>query len=208
MALRALMLRKRLDEAKKSLEALRASDNFEKREAELEQAINEAETDEEKQAVEEEVEKFEAEKKEFEEKESNLDEEVRKLESDLAEVEKAQEVVAPAPEVVEQRKEIHKMETRKFFGMNTQERDAFFANDEVKEFLQRMRSAQVEKRSVSGADETIPTVILDLIRENIMEFSKLVNRVRYRNVSGKARQVVMGAIPEAVWTEACGILNE
>lgn len=208
MALRALMLRKRLDEAKKSLEALRASNNFEKREAELEQAINEAETDEEKQAVEEEVEKFEAEKKEFEEKESNLDEEVRKLESDLAEVEKAQEVVTPAPEVVEQRKEIHKMETRKFFRMDAQERDAFFANDEVKAFLQRMRDMKGQKRSVSGGELTIPTEVLDLIRENIMEFSKLVRRVRLRPVSGKARQAVMGVIPEAVWTEACGTLNE
>ena len=206
MALRALMLRKRLDEAKKSLEELRASNDFEKREAELEQAINEAETDEEKQAVEEEVEKFEAEKKEFEEKESKLDEEVRKLESDLAEVEKAQET--PAQTVVEQRKEIHKMETRKFFRMNAQERDAFFANDEVKAFLQRMRDMKGQNRSVSGADLTIPTVVLDLIRENIMEFSKLVNRVRLRQVPGRARQAVMGAIPEAVWTEACGILNE
>ena len=150
MALRALMLRKRLDEAKKSLEELRASNDFETREAELEQAINEAETDEEKQAVEEEVEKFEAEKKEYEEKEANLDAEVRQLESDLEEVEKAQEVPTPAPVV--ERKETKKMETRKFFRMNAQERDAFFANDEVQAFLQRMREMKGQQRTVTGAD--------------------------------------------------------
>lgn len=207
MALKALMLRKRLDEAKKSLEELRASNDFEKREAELEQAINEAETDEEKQAVEEEVEKFEAEKKEFEEKEANLDAEVRQLESDLKEVEEAQEIPTPAP-VVEERKETKKMETRKFFRMNAQERDAFFANDEVKSFLQRMRDMKGEKRSVSGADLLIPTVVLELIRENVLDYSKLYRHVNVQPVAGKARQTVMGIIPEAVWTEMCGVLNE
>lgn len=206
MALKALMLRKRLDEAKKSLEELCASNNFEQREAELEQAINEAETDEEKQAVEEEVEKFEAEKKEFEEKEANLDAEVRQLESDLEETEKEQEVVAPAPE--ERKVEVNKMETRKFFRMNAQERDAFFTNDEVKNFLQRMREMKGEVRSVSGADLLIPTVVLDLIRENILDYSKLYRHVNVRAVAGKARQTVMGVIPEAVWTEMCGVLNE
>ena len=206
MALRALMLRKRLDEAKKSLEELRASNDFETREAELEQAINEAETDEEKQAVEEEVGKFEADKKEYEEQEAKLDAEVRQLESDLAEVEKAQEVTTPAPVV--ERKEIHKMETRKFFRMNAQERDAFFANDEVQAFLQRMRDMKGQNRSVSGAELLIPTVVLELIRENIMDYSKLYRHVNVRPVSGKARQTVMGVIPEAVWTEMCGVLNE
>ena len=53
MALKALMLRKKLNDAQKALEELRAkSEDFATREAELEQSINEASTDEEKQAVE------------------------------------------------------------------------------------------------------------------------------------------------------------
>ena len=63
MALRALMLRKKIDDLKKQLEELRSSNNFEEREAELTKAIEEASTDEEKQVVEEEVTKFEEEKK-------------------------------------------------------------------------------------------------------------------------------------------------
>ena len=55
MALKALMLRKKIDDKKKELEALRASNNFEQREAELAKAIEEATTEEEKAAVEEEV---------------------------------------------------------------------------------------------------------------------------------------------------------
>ena len=47
-----------------------------------------------------------------------------------------------------------------------------------------------------------------MIRENITLFSKLVSKVRLRPVSGTARQNIMGTIPEAVWTEMCGKLNE
>jgi HK97 family phage major capsid protein len=100
------------------------------------------------------------------------------------------------------------METRKFFNMSTQERDAFFANSEVKEFLERVRSFKGQKRDISGAELLIPTVMLGVIRENILRYSKLLRHVNLRPVAGKARQTVAGAIPEAVWTEACGKLNE
>lgn len=209
MALKALMLRKKIDDKKKELEALRASNDFDKREAELEASINEAETEEEKAAVEEEVAKFEAEKADFEAKEGALDEEVRNLESELEEEEKKLETPVPeAPKPEEGRKDDHRMETRKFFNMSTQERDAFFANAEVKAFLERVRSFKGQKRDISGAELLIPTVMLGVIRENILRYSKLLRHVNLRSVAGKARQTVAGAIPEAVWTEACGKLNE
>lgn len=211
MALKALMLRKKIDDKKKELEALRAGNDFDKREAELEAAINEAETEEEKSAVEEEVNKFEAEKAEFEAKEGALDQEVRDLESELEEEEKKQ-VAAPVPEEApkpeEGRKDEHKMEARKFFGMNRQERDAFFAREDVKDFLQRVRDLKGQTRAVKGADLLIPEVVLGLIRENVLRYSKLLKHVNLKPVKGKARQVVAGAVPEAIWTEACARLNE
>lgn len=209
MALKALMLRKKIDDKKKELEALRASNDFDKREAELEASINEASTDEEKAAVEEEVAKFEAEKADYEAKEGALDEEVRNLEKELEDEEKKLETPVPeAPKPEEGRKDVHTMETRKFFNMSTQERDAFFANAEVKAFLERVRSFKGQKRDISGAELLIPTVMLGVIRENILRYSKLLRHVNLRAVAGKARQTVAGAIPEAVWTEACGKLNE
>ena len=39
-------------------------------------------------------------------------------------------------------------------------------------------------------------------------YSKLLNRVRVRNVNGQARQTITGIAPEAVWTEMCGAINE
>ena len=63
MALKALVLRKRINDKKAALEALRAKDaEFEKRELELEASIEEATTEEEKSVVESEVVAFDAEK--------------------------------------------------------------------------------------------------------------------------------------------------
>lgn len=212
MALKALMLRKKIDDKKKELEALRASNNFEQREAELEKAIEEAETDEEKAAVEEEVAKFEGEKADYTAKEGALDEEVRNLEKELSDEEAKQETPAPAepapePEK-EERKVVRTMETRKFFGMNIQERDAFISREDVKEFLQRVRDLKGQTRAVNGADLLIPEVVVGLIRENILRYSKLIKHVNLKSVKGEARQLVAGTIPEAVWTEACASLNE
>ena len=180
-------------------------EDFAKRESELEQAIGEAQTEEEQAAVEAEVAAFEAEKKEHEKEKAKLEGEINNLEAELDEAEK-EPPAAGHNEAEERSKNI--MTRRKFFNLSAQERDAFFADQSVKSFLERIREIGIEKRAVTGAELTIPTIVLDLIRENIMNYSKLVNRVRLRPVSGTARQNVMGTIPEAVWTEMCAKLNE
>lgn len=209
MALRQIMLRAKIDKKKAELEALRSKDkDFATREVELETAIAQAQTDEEQTTVGEQVEKFEGEKAAHEAAKSALETEIEGFEKELEAAEQA------PPQEPEKRTNTMKgiqrtmMSRKKFFGMDAQERDAFFADEEVKSFLQRTRDIASEKRAVKGTDLTIPTVVLDLIRENIMDYSKLVNRVRLRTVSGKARQNVMGTIPEAVWTEMCAKLNE
>lgn len=218
MALKALLLRKQLDDKKKALEDLRAKDQaFQTREAELETAIGEAESEEDKAAVEGLVNEFEQDKQAHEENKTKLAGEVEQLEQDLA-AEEAKQIPpagpAPAPENnsggTGERKDdsIMSMKRRGFFGLNIQQRDAFLAREDVKDFLQRVRTLGKEKRAVTGAELTIPTVVLDLIRENISRYSKLIAHTRLRSVPGKARQNIMGAIPEAVWTEACATLNE
>lgn len=209
MALRALILGKKLTEARARLEELRAKDaEFEKRESDLAEAIEEAESEEDREAVETLVEEFETEKAAHEEEKKNLEEEISDMEGELEKFTKEPPMRSKTPEK-EKRGENRKMETRKkFFGLSAQERDAFFADEEVKEFLQRARDLAIQKRTITGAELTIPTQVLELIRENVEQYSKLINRVRVRYVSGKARQNVMGAFPEAVWTEACASLNE
>ena len=212
MALRSLMLGKKLSEKKKSLDEIRQKiSGFEAREAELAQAIEEASTDEEKATVEEAVEEFEKEKAEAEEAEKSLDAEVRELETELDAVDAKEEPVpeARAKEAVKEtrEKEIFNMKKR-FRDMSYAERTAFVQQDEVQSFLGEVRTAIKEKRAISNAGYLIPQVILGLIKENIEEYSKLYGRVDLRQVAGTSRMVIEGAYPEAVWTEACANLNE
>lgn len=91
---------------------------------------------------------------------------------------------------------------------NRSQRDAFYARGPVKDFLQRVRSlAQMGRRSVTGGELTIPTEMLDVLRDNLNQYSKLITKVRLRPVSGQARQNVIGKIPEGIWMEMAGALN-
>ena len=210
MALKVLMLRKKRDNLTKQLETLRNSVNFEKREAELQTAVEELteeSTQEEQDAVNEAVEAFEKEKEEHQEKVDDLEKQIKDVEEEIAKEEEKQPQDKKEEEK-EERKEDKKMNTRKFYGMNTQERDAFFANEQLKNFLSEVRTAIKEKRAITNAGLTIPTVVLPLLKEAIAANSKLLKYVRVQHVSGTSRQTIMGDVPEGIWTEMCATLNE
>lgn len=217
MALNVILLRHKIDHKKAALEALRAKDqDFVTRENELAAAIEEAETEEAQTAVEEEVEKFDTEKAAHEEAKRNLETEIADLERQLEEEEK-RSPAAPAQE----RKGRTNMEVRAniniralpksqraFDALPMETRQAIVTRDEVKTFLDNLRSMKGNTRAVSGAELTIPIVFLDLIAENMYRYSKLMNRVRVQTINGEARQTIAGTVPEAVWTEMCGAINE
>ena len=207
--LKVLLLRRRIDEKKKELDAFRSQLNeFETREAELEQAISEATTEEEMKVVDEEIDKFNAEKKDAEDKEKTLAGEVEALETELAAKEEEQET-EPAKAVEEERKEEIKMETRKVFGnMTMEERSRLVERDDVKAWLGEIRSAIKQKRAVTGVGATIPTEVLPLLRANIQNYSKLYDKVNVQRVSGEGKQPIQALPSEAIWTECCANLNE
>ena len=207
--LKAIMLRKKLSEVTKKLtEAREKAKELATREKELEVAIDEAQTEEEKEAVNQEVEQYEKDKEENDESVRTLEKEVSDTESELAELESKQRQAEPAPEARMRGVETVKTTRKKFFGMTVQERDAFFARDDVHAFLERVRTLGTQNRAITGAELTIPSVMLDLLRENIEEYSKLYKHVRVQSVPGKARQTIQGTIPEAVWTEMNAAINE
>lgn len=209
MALRTLMLKKDLDNKRKVFAELEKRDaEFEARRAELEAAIEEVETEEQRDAVNEAIDQFESEKTEHDKAKTDLDEEIRGLEKDLDDLEAAQAEPVKTEPIPEERTENKVMNTRKFYGMNAQERDMFFAREDVQAFLTETRTAIKEKRALTNVGLTVPEVMLGLIRENIEEYSKLYKHVNVRQISGEGRLVVMGAIPEAVWTDCCANLNE
>lgn len=209
--LKALLLRNKIDSKKSELAELRtAAAELEKREKELESDINEAKTEEEKAVVEKAVNQFEQDKAENEKSISELETEIADMEKELDAVEQKQQTPQTEGNSGDEiRKGKVKMKARvKFFGMNVQERDAFFANDAVKSWLERVREMGKNQRSITGAELLIPEVALDLIKETTLKYSKLYKHVNVKSVPGKARQNVMGAIPEAIWTEMCSTLNE
>ncbi len=204
MALRALMKRKELDRLNKELESLRSVD-FEAREAEIASMIDEAETDEEREAVTEEISKFEEEKNANETAVKELEERVAEIEEELAEIEACEEREEEKPEEEKPEERTEKMDFR---NMDIVTRNAMFEREDVKEFLAQVRTCVTEKRAITGGNLLIPEVFLGLIRENIMEYSKLYKHVNVRVVGGNGREIVMGTIPEAVWSECCANLND
>jgi HK97 family phage major capsid protein len=207
--LKVIMLRKKLSEVTKKLtEAREKAKELATREKELEAAIEEAQTDEEKEAVAQEVEQYEKDKEENDESVRTLEKEVSDTESELAELESKQRQAEAVPEARMRGVETVKKTRKKFFGMTVQERDAFFARDDVHAFLERVRTLGTQNRAITGAELTIPSVMLELLRENIEEYSKLYKHVRVQSVPGKARQTIQGTIPEAVWTEMNAAINE
>ena len=218
MALRALMISKNLEDAKKKLEGLRAkSEEFATREAALEADIAAASTDEEKAAVEEAIDKFETEKSENEEQAKALEKECEDLERELQETEQKTNTPPPASTDGESRgKEFSGMNlefttkrARELFGkMSIEQRTAMFEREDVKSFNEQVRNAIKEKRALSDVGILVPKVYLGLIRENIERYSKLYRHVFVRPLGGEGRLSIMGGIPEAVWTEMCAKLNE
>ena len=213
MALKTLLLRKQIDNKKKELKELRTKD-FSAREAELMQAIEEVENEEQRAEIENLVTEFDAEKAEHDKAVSDLAKEIEELESDLAAEEEAQNTEPPAasePAPVEnERKGEKEMNTRELVpAMTKRDRIAnIVTRDDVKDYLSEIRTAIKEKRTITNAGLTIPDVMLELIREEVAEASKLLPYVNLQAVTGTARQNVLGAAPEGVWTEMCANLNE
>lgn len=219
--LKILMLKRQLDAKRSELKALEEKDaDFQTREAELEAAIGEVEPGnaEQEAAVTAEVDAFEADKAAHETAKQTLSADIENLETELADLERK----APAPKTPEKREKVRgdvHMETqinirslpmgrRAFDALPMERREAIVAQPDVQEFLGKMRGMKGQSRAVTGAELTIPVVFLELISENMYRYSKLLNRVRVRNVRGEARQTIAGIVPEAVWTEMCGAINE
>lgn len=219
MALKQIMLSRKIEQKKEELRSLMEKDSaFQTREAEIEQAIAEAVTEEEQKAVEDEVNAFDSEKTAHEEAKDALKNEISGLEEELA----AYEVDPPAPERhdnKEKKVRTNRMKVdvnirslpmgkRAFDALPMETRESIIQREDVKDFLAKLRSMKGNSRAIQGGELEIPVVFLDLISENMYRYSKLLRRVRVRSVPGQARQTIAGTVPEAIWTEMCGAINE
>lgn len=222
MALKALMLRRSIEVKQGELTALQERESeFTTREAELTAAIGEATTDEERSVVEQSITEFEEQRSAHTASVTSLQEEITRLQRELEELERSAPKPNPAPAapiINHNERTDHNMETmdlrtlpkhkRAFDALPMQRREAILAQEDVKEFLTNLRSMRGQSRSVTGAELNVPVVFLDIISENMYRYSKLLPRVRVRNVTGEGRQTIVGTVPEAIWTEMCAAINE
>lgn len=221
MALKALMLRKKIDSRNKELEALiEKRSAFSVRESELETAIAEAETAEDEATVEEAIDALNAEKAENDKAVEEKEAEIAGLKAELEAEEKEEEPEeAPVveetqpvePEPVETRNErsYSTMNKRNVFAkLNVQERNAIFEQEDVRSWLANIRESGKQKRAIENIGLTIPQVFMGYIRELIPEYSKLLKHVDQKKIGGEGRLIVMGGVHEAIWTECCANLNE
>ena len=219
MALKVLLMRNKAATKKKLLEELRSKDEgFRTREQELEASIEEMDEstpEADRKVVEDAVEDLTKEKDAHEAEKKKLEDEIEELENKI----KEQESTPPEPQAGDdqgasqnsrsKRGKDRDMETRtEFFGRTMQERSAIFANEEVKDFMQQVRSCIKEKRAIGNAGLIIPQNFLPMIKEVTEANSKLLKYTNKSDITGTARITIMGSVPEAVWTEQCGKLNE
>ena len=186
MALKVLMTKKKIDAKRADLEALKAETNFETREADLEKSIDEAETDEERDAVEEEINKLEAEKAEKQEQIDALEAEIADLEAQLDELESQQET---KEEPAEETKSEVRTDMSAEHGRNSMEyRTAF--RDWVQTGKMNKDILEFEKRNdATGTSSDLGVLIPETVMQEIIKgvsevHGQLYSRVRKTNLKG------------------------
>ena len=226
MSLRALVLGNRINTMKASLQELQAKDaDFTAREESLRADIMAAQTEEERQAVDAAVTAFDTDQAAHESAKAAIVADIQAAQTELAGIEEKQTPPAPVAAAPEAEHNNERMTTtmipqtsvqirhlpltqRAFDALPMAQRNEIVAQEDVQNFFAKLRSMKGTNAALQGGELTIPVIFLDLIAENMYRYSKLLNRVRIRDVGGEARQTIAGTVPEAVWTEMCGVINE
>lgn len=191
---------------------------FEKRQSELSSDLEEAKTDEEINLVKDSIADLEKEvtDSDISTKETNVRAEITKIESELKALdEKAPAPATPAtpatPVATNNNTRGGNISMKKrglFYTLSAEIRSELLQNEEVTGFLTRCRELKGQTRAVKNGDINVPEVMLEIIRDNLNSYSKLISKVSLKPVGGKARQTITGSIPEAIWTEAIANFNE
>ena len=223
--MKVFWLRQKIEKLKKELEVLRSKDEeFQKREEELKGAIEDAaaaegeDAAEKQKIVDEAVEKFDADKKEHEDAKNKLEDEINGMEEEIKKEEEAQDTTpaapAPAPEGNDENRGGINIMSKRAKMFTEKIRSALFnergeaINEQVKTWLGEVRSCIKEKRELSNVGLTIPEVFIGVLKENMIDYSKLYKYLGVVTLGGNGRLLVQGGITEAVWTECCAAINE
>lgn len=222
-ALRVLVLNSEITALRAQLPPLeKTRDGFAAREEQLRQAlgeITETSTDEERNAVSSAVDTFEQERSANAAEIARIQGEIDTRNAEIArlEAEQTPPPAAPAVSNSDTRNNDHHERSfvpmnntteRRWFGLTYAERDALMQSEQVRTFLQTIREARAQQRSVSGGELGIPDGFLPILRDLTYQESKFLRYCFTTSFRGTTRQNVAGVAPEAIWTEMKDRLNE
>ena len=222
-ALRVLVLNSEITALRAQLTPLeKTRDGFAAREEQLRQAlgeITETSTDEERSAVSSAVDTFEQERSANAAEIARIQGEIDTRSAEIARLE-AEQTPPPATPTVsnsDTRNNDHHERSlvpmnntteRRWFGLTYAERDALMQSEQVRTFLQHIREARAQQRSVTGGELGIPDGFLPILRDLTYQESKFLRYCFTTSFRGTTRQNVAGVAPEAIWTEMKDRLNE
>lgn len=202
MALKQLMLNKKIEQRKTDLEKLQTrSQELQTRETELIAAIEEAKTEEEVATVEGEIEKLEADKTENESSKTTLETEIAGLEAELEEVRSKISNQVPQPKQQSQERGgsvMNRLQVREL--LKTGE---YYERSEVKDFYDKIRNI----RAVGGEGLVIPQIIINRIMDIMGDYTTLYPLVDKVRCKGTARILVDTDTTAATWIEMKGALT-
>lgn len=208
MALRQLMLSKKIEQRKATLtELLEQERSLQVRSDELEAAIEEATTDEELTSVEEETNKLDSDKAALNEKKSTLEGEITQLENEL------EQLNSNAPNNQERGNKQENERGGKEMGKRainqeyfTREVEDFYG--ELRSRLQSRANGQVLPPGEAGAELIIPDTVVNRIRERIGDFTTLYPLVDIVRAGGRVKLILDVDTSEATWVEMRGAIPE
>lgn len=223
-ALRVLVLNSEITALRAQLTPLeKTRDGFAAREEQLRQAlgeITETSTDEERNAVSSAVDTFEQERSANAAEIARIQGEIDTRSAEIARLE-AEQTPPPASNSAvsnsDTRNNDHHERSfvpmsnpteRRWFGLTYAERDALMQSEQVRTFLQNVREARAQQRSVTGGELGIPDGFLPILRDLTYQESKFLRYCFTTSFRGTTRQNVAGVAPEAIWTEMKDRLNE
>lgn len=81
-------------------------------------------------------------------------------------------------------------------------------NEKVRSFYDNVKRTALEKRSFENGGLAVPVEVIDNVLMLIGDYTNLYAEVDVQVIQGEARVILDGAIPEAIWTEMTGAINE
>src|SRR5690625_768590 len=211
MGLKQLTLSKRLSQRKSEHEELlERGKELELRSVKLEEAIEEAETEEDLQLIEESADELTKEKDSLQEEKTKLEKVIEDIEVEIEELERS--APSNSKEETSTRSETKQLGGDFRMAHNKYETRSEMVErlnqPEVREFYATVASAAKNKRALSDTDVIIPEQVINMIQQRLGDYSSLYKEVTVQSLNGTARIIMDGAIPEAIWTEMCDPVEE